>query len=279
MPKEIVDRLEQVHERFAPADGITQRAWLFSNSPKLLNPPTDWRMRHVVVEDARLGAVRELSNLGGLPALLEFSAAVEQPGAVGFTLGKSQLLEDEEDSFLKVTLSAPSDAQNLFVRGFVSGRFITRSWDWVSSKLASANATAWSSEQRGDFLACLSFEARTWDLLESFDTETQRVYWSRVNPYGLPSRVDSERAAVKLIKHGRPHVAIDFIALHNDDEGPAVPHSVIAEALEQLLEVARETQLEWSSFGYDITRLLNTLAESSEIDESRVATLEWAYCH
>jgi hypothetical protein len=278
MPKEMVDRLQQAYERFNPEGPISQRAWLFSKTPKLLNPPArDWRARHDALAAARLEAVRELNVQGGTALLLDFAAEVEQAGEVGFTVGRSELLDGEEDGFLARTLASADEAKSLFARGFVAGRFRTRGWDWVDSKLKAEAASGWSPEQRADFLSCLSFEARTWDLLDNSDPETQRFYWSRVLPYGLPTREDSERAALKLIEYGRPHVAIDFIALHTDEEGPAVSQPVIARALERLLEVWSEAAVDLSSIGYDITRLLGTLSASGEVDESRVASLEWAY--
>lgn len=278
MPKEMVDRLEQVYERFKPEDLISQHAGLFSQTPKLLDPPErDWRARHDALETARFEAVRELNTQGGLPQLLDYAAQVERPGDVGFTAGKGGLLEEEEDELLAGKLASAISSENLFARGFVTGRFSSRGWDWVDSKLSSDASSAWSSEQRADFLASLTFEARTWDLVESMDDQTKRLYWSRAPTFGLPNRDDSERAALKLIEYGRPHVAIDFMALYTDEEGPAVPLSVMAQALESLLEILDENPVNLSSIGYDITRLISRLAASDEIDESRVAALEWAY--
>lgn len=277
MTKEMVDRLQQAYERFNPEGPISQRAWLFSKTPQLINPPADWRARHDALSAARLEAAHELNIQGGTALLLDFAAEVEQPGEVGFTVGRSELLDEEEDSFLVRTLGSADETQSLFARGVVAGRFRTRGWDWVESKLKADATSGWSPEQQAEFLSCLSFEARTWDLLNTADAETERLYWSRVLPYGLPTRKDSERAALKLVEYGRPHVAIDFIALHTDEEGPAVPHPVIAQALERLLEVWSEAAVDLSSIGYDITRLLGTLSASGDVDESRVASLEWAY--
>jgi hypothetical protein len=278
MPEEMVGRLEQVCERFSPEDLISQRAWLFSKTPKLINPPKrDWRARHDAIETAKLEAVRELNVSGGLPLLLDFAAKVDYPGDVGFTVGKSDLFNGEEDEFLGRKLASATESENLFARGFVTGRFGSRGWEWVDSKLTADAASAWSSEQRADFLISLSFEPRTWDMVEGMDDETKRLYWSRAPVFGLPNRDNSERAALKLIEYGRPHVAIDFLAFYTEDDGLAVQLSVIAQALESLLEILPEGQADLSSIGYDITRLISRLAASDEIDESRVAALEWAY--
>lgn len=278
MPKEMVDRLQKAYDRFKPEDLISRHAGLFSRVPKLLNPPErDWRARHDALETARLNAVLELKAEGGLPLLLDYAARVERPEEVGFTVGKNGLLEEEEDEILGRKLGSAVAAENSFGRGFVTGRFSSQGWDWVDSKLSADMASVWLPEQRADFLASLTFEARTWDMLEAMDDQTKRLYWSRAPAFGLPNRADAERAALKLIEYGRPHVAIDFIALYTDEEGPAVPPSVIAQALERLLEVLNEGPVDLSSIGYDITRLLSRLAASDEIERSRVASLEWAY--
>lgn len=278
MPVEMVDRLQQAYERFKPKDPVSLHPGLFSQVPKLLNlPDRDWRARHEALETARLDAVIELHNQGGLPMLLDYAARVERPGDVGFTIGRSELLDAEEDDFLLRCLASGMESENLFARGFVAGRFGSRGWGWVNSKLAPHATSAWSSDQQADFLASLPFEQRTWDLLNSMDEQIERLYWSRVPAFGLPNRDNSEFVAMKLIEYGRPHVAIDFIALYKDEEGPAVPGPVIAQALEKLLDILREVTIDLSSIGYDITRLLRRLAVSDEIDESRVAALEWAY--
>jgi hypothetical protein len=276
MPAEMVDRLQRAYERFAPEDLISQWAWLFSITPKLLNPPErDWHARQDAVQTARLDAVRELITNGGLTLVLDFAAAVERPGEVGFTVGQSDLAEAEENDLLLRYLGSTTESENLFARGLVAGRFRSRGWDWVDSKRAIASA--WLPEQQAEFLASLSFEPRTWALLEPMAVETERLYWSRVLPFGLPNRDDSEYAALKLIEYGRPHAAIDFIALYTDEKGPAVPLPVIAQALESLLEKLQAGPIDLSSIGYDIARLLRRIAASNEIDESRVAALEWAY--
>jgi hypothetical protein len=278
MPKEMVENLQEVYERFAPQDPIDQRAWLFSKTPHLLNPHgRDWRAKHDALESARLKAVSALHAKGGLPLLLNFANVVERPTEAGLIVGKSELLQNEEDEFLGRILSSGATGEALFARGFVTGRFGSGGWDWVNDMLAADATSAWLPEVKAEFLASLSFEARTWDLLEATDTATQQLYWSRVIPYGLPSRDDSERAAVKLIENGRPHVAIDFIALYSDEDGPAVSPSVVADALERLLEVLPEAAVDLSNIGYDITRLLGGLDVSAKVDESRIASLEWAY--
>ncbi len=278
MPKEMVDRLQRAYERFAPNDLVSQRASLFSKTPKLLNPPArDWRARHDVLEAARLETVQELNAQGGLPLLLDFATKVERPMEVGFTAGKNGLLGAEEDDLLGRHLGSAAGSENLFARGFVTGRYSSRGWNWVETKLTTDAASDWSSEQRAGFLASLPFEARTWELLEPMDDEAKRLYWSRAPTFGLPNRDDSERAALKLIEYGRPHVAVDFIALYTDEQGPAVPLPVIAQVLESLLEVLNEGPVDLSSIGYDITRLLSLLVTSNEIDQARIASLEWAY--
>ena len=225
MLKEAVDRLQQAYERFAPDDLISLRSGFFSITPKLLSSPgRDWRARHESLERERTEAVRELHDGGGLPLLLDFAAAVERPEEVGFTAGRHGMLEDEEGDIVWRVLASESGPAKAFARGFVTGRFSSLGWDWVEARLEGGAASAWTPEQRADFLASLSFEARTWDLLEPMDDETKCLYWSRAPTFGLPSREDSERAALKLIEYGRPHVAIDFIALYTEEEGLSLIH-------------------------------------------------------
>jgi hypothetical protein len=275
MPAEVVDRLEQVYERFEPVDPVLQRAWLFSRTPKPLEARShDWRERYDNLESARLEAIRELYSQGGQPLLIELASRIDRPEEAGFNLGKSELLDEDEDSFLTQYLETAAAPQNIFARAFVRGRALSRGDDWVSAKLATTFAS-WSPDHRAAFFISLPFRQRTWDLLEGAGEEVQNLYWSAVLPYGLPPAEDCQRAVRELLNHGRPQAAVDLLPYYSGKGPPAVPGALIAEALESLLR--GEADFSRQNFGHDISVLLDAIEASGEVEESRIAALEWAY--
>jgi len=278
MPGEWVNKLQRAYERFEADDPVSRYAWLFTHHPDLLEPSSrEASVRREDVEAARLQAAQEVYATGGYELLHDLAASSEVPGELGVTVGKSELLTvEEEDDLLREGLGSSEDLRGYFARGFVVGRFRERGWPWVESKLP--EILSWSSEQKSDFFFCLPFEGRTWDSLDAMDDEeAQRLYWSRIGVYGLSNAADCTRAVDRFISHGRPHAAVDLISLHLSDEEAAIPPSVMAAALERAVQAAPKERMDWSMFSYHVGRVLDALEASGEVEEERIAALEWYF--
>ncbi|MDP9475987.1 MAG: hypothetical protein M3R38_09925 [Actinomycetota bacterium] len=275
MPGQDVDRLQEAYERFEPDNPVSKHAWLFSNRPDLLDPPRggDWRAEQEAIETARFGAAREVYAQGGLDSLLDLAARCENPFVLGRTLGEDEL-PDEEDELLRRGLDSSDDPLKNLTRGFVIGRQQSRGWSWIEAKLTES-APKWSPEQRAEFFVNLHFEGRTWDRLEAIDDEARRLYWTRIGPYGLADASECQRAVRKFLEYDRPHVAVEMLALHLDNEEAGVRPPVVAEALERAIKTSIPEDLHPSSFAYHVGELIDVLEESGEIEETRMAGLEW----
>jgi hypothetical protein len=279
MPGEWVKKLERAYERFEADDPVSKYAWLFSYHPDLLEPSgREGSVRRVAVEAARIQGAQEVYATGGFELLLELAASAEVPGELGVTLGKSEILtaEEEDDLLREEGLGSSEGPRGYLARGFVVGRFRESGWPWVEAKLP--QVSQWSSEQKADYFFCLPFEGRTWDQLEAMDDEeAQRLYWSQISPYGLSDSTNCSRAVSNFIRHGRPHAAVDLISLHVDDEEIDLPPSVMADALDRVVQTAPEESIDWSMFSHHVGRVLDALEASDEIEEERIATLEWHF--
>jgi hypothetical protein len=276
MPGEWVDKLQRAYERFEPDDPVSRHAWLFTHHPELPEPSGGgWQAERENVEAARAEAAKEVHDAGGLELLLELAANTEQPGELGRTLGTSRMLTDEDEAALLEGLGSPENPRRYLARGLAIGRFRERGWEWVEGVLRSASG--WSPEQKADLFFCLPFEGRTWDLLEATgDGAARRLYWTQTSPYGLTNGADCVRAVEEFIAHGRPHAAVDLISLHADDEGVDLPPSMMADALERTTQVVSEN-IEWQMFSHHVGRVLDALEASGEVEEERIAGLEWYY--
>ncbi len=276
MAGEWVNKLQRAYERFEVDDPVSRYAWLFSHHPDLLEPSgREWLVKRGDVEAARLQAAQEVYATGGYVLVLDLAASAEVPGELGVILGKSELLTaEEEDDLLREGLGSSEGPRGYLARGFVVGRFRERGWPWVEAKLP--EVSEWSSEQKADFFTTLPFEGRTWDQLEAMDDEeAQRLYWSRISVYGLSNAADCARAVDRFITHGRPHAAVDLISLHLSDEEAAIPPSMMADALERTVRSAPEEHVDWSLFSHHVSEVLDAIEASDEIEEERIAALEW----
>ena len=275
MPREVVDRLLEVYEHFEPANLIDKYAWLFVLMPKMIdNLRDDWRARQEAISGARLEAVRALHSQGDLSLLLEFSTKVEQPGELGFVLGKSDLLTSEEDALIEQTLGVSDASPNLMGRGFVMGRVEAQGWEWAVSKTAGIVTLVPSIERQADFFISLPFDIRTWDLVKTASPELQRAYWSFVRPHNVPAK-DCRRAVEKLLAHERPHIALDLISLYQDNTEAALAPELISSALEQAMMISPERQKDWEVLVYHAADMLNKIEASGMIEEPRIASLEF----
>ena len=276
LPSELIDQLHKAYERFEPQDLVSRHSWIFSSSPQLLQPSrSDWQEWNTELETMMLNAACAINAEGGLHMLLKLAASVEQPGSIGFVLGKNGLLVDEEKRILNEELACEDGPQRAFACGFITGRINGQGWTWIDSKLSSTSLEGWSPEQRAIFFACLPFESRTWDIVDTSDEPTQNRYWSRVGAYMLANNADCERAAINLTKHGRPDAAVDLIALRTHNKECKVSISTAVEALEQLARLERTVN--WGAIQFDVVQVMKLVDASGEIEASRMAALEWAF--
>ncbi len=274
MPPARVDRLAEVYRRFEPDDPIRRIVWLFSNHPALPDidslDPLDYRR---AIDEARDRAARATYEDGGSQALLDLAVSVEQPGELGWVIGRGSLLGPEEGDIF-ADLASPRAARRLFARGYVGGRFKAAGWAWAETILQ-GEASAWMAAQRADFLVGLPSSHRTWDWTEQFDDETERAYWVAFGVFGLEEQDGYARAAAKLVEHRRPYAAVDLLGLYANQAATAEP-DLVARALES----AARTPVDGATMNglaHDVAEILDRLEGSGAIDDARMAWLEWAY--
>jgi hypothetical protein len=276
LPRERVDRLATLYQRFEPREPVGRYAWLFRDMPEFPEGREDDLAGHQeAVATARLNAVRAVHATTGLTGLLQLATQVEQPGEVGVAVGRSELLEAEEDALLRDYLAGTDSAQGQFGRGFAMGRIWERGRDWAEAKLTGVGR-GWSATQRAHLLVCLLCDRRTIDLVDGLDPETQRRYWRSVGPYGIREPDDVERATRKLLEHGRPFRAVKLLSLHATGR-TSPPATLIAEALEAAARVSPDEDRPVGPLGHDAARLLDVLEASTDVAAKRAAELEWAF--
>jgi hypothetical protein len=274
MPREVIARLQTAYERFEPNEPIDKYAWLFTNGPKLMEPfSRDWQARQQAIVRARMEAVEQVYDQGGLPLLLTMADSVEQPDELGMTLGNDKLLAVREDQLLRECLGTEHHAQGRFVRGYVTARSRVAGWQWIEEKVVGIVTSDLSPAQQAEFFICLPFENRSWDLLSGMLNETQHLYWAQVGPWGCPA-VDCKRAITLFLERDRPYTALELIALRLR-EATLAP-GLIADVLERVVHSTPERNLDFQSLSYHVSEFLDLIEASGEVPEERIAALEWS---
>lgn len=280
LPADVIDELETVYDKFSPTDAIVLYSWLFGYGVELLHPPSDtenWQHREETVNGFRKDALAKLYGSGGVDTLLKLAESVEEPAHTGLLAAQLDILSPEDiDRVLDDHLDSENTHHCRFAMGLVTGFFRTQGWDWADKKFKD-RAADWRAVQRSNFIASLSFEAQAWDLLESInDPATESDYWSRIIPRYTKSD-DLERPVRKLIEYKRPQFAVDFLAHRTYDKESVIPPELALEVLEGLIAVTAEseTQIAWGNIGHDLTRLMSVVRSSPDLDESRIAQIEF----
>lgn len=274
LSEEWLEPLANIYSRVEPEDPLQKTEWLFTADPKLIEGTRgDWRMNLQEIERARKDAVTQLHRSAGLDAILVLAGRSERPDAVGFSLGSSDLITNEDD-FMQDHLASPEDIIAKLSRGFVLGRISLRGIDWAVESIDRLRPSL-SCDQIAVLLTSMPPEEATFDLVEQQDTDTQAAYWQSVQNYSIKDHLVNI-AARKMIDHGKPYSAIDLMGFFSNDPD-VLDHELVAEALEVALHTKAETDHPMTTFGYHVAELLTMVERGGEVDERRIAALEWAY--
>jgi len=237
LPQPAIELLQECYNQFEPEDPISKRSWLFSGRCDFPEAGhTRGREREKVINEARVHAIEELFGLGGLPIVLELAHQSESPYLVGWALGKSRVLEGQEEQLLSQGLGSVDSALRDAAIGLLYGRAATKGQEWLDSLRLSESWGSWTPEQQADYYLCLSFSRQTWNTLETEKAETQRLYWSKVGIFGHGDLEpeECERAALKLSKYGRFGPAVEFMG-HYSNKLCHCPQ-LVAEIVDQFIQ-------------------------------------------
>ncbi|PWB56026.1 MAG: hypothetical protein C3F13_02895 [Anaerolineales bacterium] len=274
LPSEVVDRLNQIYEWLTPVDLIARYAWLFSNHVELIGDfDRDWKSREAAITKERIEAVKVVLETGGISLLIEMMEKVENPYYFGVSAGQSEVAEQNEDALLSL-LNSEHNFQKLFLTGFIVMREKMLGWDWIIKKTSTPVFRSCTPEQQAEFFICLSPKTQTWKFVETFGERVGERYWMTLRPN--PFEIDDLRMAIqKLLENKRPHVALDIVTMHIDKIGSVISATSTMDALEMAIRTKPEYDGEWRVFDH-IDELFEAIERTGEIDESRLAYLEFA---
>ena len=274
LPNNEVDRLADVLARFESEEPLARFGWLFGNRPALPEGrEADWESYESAIAARQCGAVQTLYETRALQWVAEFVENVDHPNQLGAALARSAVADQVGDVLLHDYLRPEETRYHRFVAGFINQEVRACGLDWAREKLASL-ASAWSPTQRAAFCVCLPFEAATWEIVEGMGQPVSREYWATVPPFHV-DEVDMEVAARHLLECDRPHVAVDLLQLHL--QSSKLPATLIVETLESLLRCPETEVDERRLSAHDVSELLDLASTSPDVDESRIAALEWGF--
>jgi hypothetical protein len=273
MPRNSVDRLASLFSRFEPREPIARFAWLFTYDPELPEGRSDGReVADNVIAAARVEGLRAVHASGGPTAIVELAKNVTAPLLIGETLGTAGLFVEEHSALLTTHLASPEKSAAELARGVVIGSLELCGRGWLEAQVEALGRTL-TVAQRAVLLACSPADAVTWNNVSSFGPETDRAYWLAVSPYSIREESSLGRALDKLLEYGRPISTLEVLHLRRS----FVSLVTIASSFERALQTPSNESRTIADISYEVSQLLQMLAESADLETGRVAALEWSF--
>jgi hypothetical protein len=280
MPQEAIDKIQSAYIRFEPDDPITRWAWLFKSEDELpMAGSADWKEREKALRQARVEAVEEIGDAGGLDILLSLAEQTKSAYTLGYSIGCSKYADSDEAFLLSRCLGSTNPKFRDVAFGFLNGRASLAGGDWLRVLRAKDESKAWEPQQVADYYRILPFSSNTWNELAREKPETQDLYWKEVAIFGHGemSAEDCRAALDSLIQRDRLGTAIDFAALYTSVGKSRFDAESIAMLLERVLSGPVNEKVNWSGLTHDLSVLLDFLEKSGVIANERLGRMEWFF--
>lgn len=279
LPDPVLDRLEAVYDRFAPADPLEQIAWLFQQAVQLPKPSVEgWQAEQRDVEAARLEAAQALYAKEGISGVLALSRLSNTPAWLGKALYDGGLPDGEVDTLIEAAARSDDSRERDVAHGLIISAFRDRKKAWAADLIDKAQEEHWGDVALMTILRALPVERWTWDRVAAIGGEIETNYWKHAPVFWMSdASADITYALRKLIEVGRARHALALAG-----RGDKVPLAsdllveVLQEAVRQPVE-GDDDRNEATMFQHYVAEILGLLDERDDVDRNALIILEWNY--
>ena len=274
MPTEHLDKLSNAYEQLTPEDLIEANAWIFDEWPK---PPSgfshDFGQDREMVEKAQVAAAKLVVEERGLEGLVALAQAAPSPGQVGRAAAASA----DTGSLVRLIvpfLGEPNMNLRRFAAGWCGRLFVEGGWSPLEEMLTLAKEAGMSPLSLADVYLAAAVERETWDRLGVEDAETQREYWSQLNPWMV--RDDDgdllPLAVPELLNVGRAGAATDLLFFNAGAQAQLIVD--VLENLPRAVSADEPASQQTLPDAFHIADLFRRLDAAPDVTEETVARLE-----
>lgn len=279
LPQTHVDAIANVFACFEPSDPVARQRYLFSHHPMLPEGrEQEWEDQHRLIAARRVEAAREwYATPAGPGGILRIATELARADALGDALAESAVVpESEEPEFVRLALEHPEARARELGRAYLGRLLQQRGADAVLVLLREHGAD-WPAATKAEAFLVMPQNAGTWSAVEALGEGGRTHYWRNAVLYWVEDG-HGVRAVQELVRHGRPHAAVDLAA--NLLRQKAVPPA--SDVAHTLVEAAhtRSDVTGYRSEGYDVAELVAYLedeVEAGRITEDEVARIELMY--
>jgi hypothetical protein len=277
LPPELVSAIASVLEQYKPDDPVARDCFLFSHHPALPEGrEQDFEAHRRLLAARRVETARTWYQALGTEEIVRASSALERADALGDALAESGVVPPyQEAELLRLALEHLEFPARLFGRAYLARRF-TAGGRSIPAFLRE-HGSQWSAETRAEALLAMPPGTDAWDEAEALGEKGRTHYWQNVFVHWVEG-AELARAIRELVRHERPHAALDLAAMHVRQD-PKLAGDDLQHALLKAATMVRDVT-GFRSQSYDVSELVSFLeheAEAGRIAEDEVARLELLY--
>jgi hypothetical protein len=279
LPKEVVDQLGEVLQRFVPDDLVTRHQFLFDTYlPNLTDPAPsrDFKKSQELIEQARSNALEEIWRAQQASGIKRLSESVKFPSSLGICIGNSSFVNEIEEMVLS-WLGNDNNSLDQTARAYIGVRYVQNP-DWLET-IRGQFGGHWHDDMWACFCSGLPFKKAAFDFLETLPEGVRHHYWQNIEAYYL-QKEEQECAnwvIEQLLAHNRPFAAINAAALHITARKTGLNGNLLARILEHAATDPADHEMTSINYSRNITDVLKALQCNADIDETRLARIEWVY--
>lgn len=279
IPRDLLDQLEKIYDRFSPVDSLERIAWLFGSNVDLPNPSQGgWQAEQREVDAARIEVAKSLYAERGAAGLLALARIVEAAGFLGKALYDGGLRGSDLDALLEVAVRSDNPRERDLAHGLIVTAFRDLKEPWGEAMLARAKTDAWGDVALLAILRAFPTGRWTWDRAAEAGEAIEADYWRNAPVFWMGEDNDQLEFAIrKLMSIGRARHALP-LAEHGGKS--AQPSELLIELLQEAAKqpiASDEGRNEATMFQHYVAEIFRILDERSEVDEGVLASLEWIY--
>ena len=279
-PETELEVFDSLLERLRPAASSIVYGRLFSSGLTFVDGvrATDgWEALQEASAARQAEAVKAILDSGGIRAVLELAAEVEQPRRVGTALGR---VAPDLDIEMLDAMHHAAEAVTQCALGYFGHRFSELDWHGIHG-LRECHAR--THQAAADLLRSVAPIHHPWTQVAALGGPVAATYWERVSYYDIGVPQDLEQlleVSRRLREAGRCDFAAMLLSFGVDaHESESEYLEEVADCLEECIQQAPPEGRERTPMGgYQFATLIKTLDRHRDhLGIGRVARLEWLY--
>ncbi|MBI1291126.1 hypothetical protein GC173_07760 [bacterium] len=278
MAMEQVGALEKLADLFAPKDAVLLGKHLFDRDALFLvedlrdNGAGGFDQQRKKLDQMQVAFLKELLTSGGSDAIVRLIEEVEDANAVGFLLGRDNLVP--HTALLPSALETESSKLRAAASAFVVGLRVSSGTAWIDE----IDFGQWTETAIVNLLLALPMEKATWDRVARFAESIRTAFWRRNNGFLFERDGDFQLGNQLLLTNGRADAVVKNLGMHSRQS--SLDEGFAAQALEALYAGLASGEFDQQQVGllsYEIRELFRHLQRSEGCDRARLARLEFAF--